>query len=897
MKDLLTKDNLILYGTLLILLVSIGIFNFNEDFTGNIVFNDQNSNKIKVEVFGPLPSNNLVTSITAPKSGGIIADDAEKEIQTSISKLEGKKEYRVKISATNPNYNIVKIKRIQGNNFKIENRDCNQNSCEVNIGGPTKSKGKVSYDIRVSTNRIKEEVVCDNNKVPLWNGINVAACWDENGYQNSCDNADKQKTADWWCQNKCGQEKSLSYETKKTRDIGTKYVPAGKVCTSCSVHFTKIECGSLEEELIEREKELSDLIEKDLEAALRFQPLDNTLRSGLRSNLQAHVEQRGEFEGEIEVLHMDDFEEEKSEFEFFLRKDNKRFKLYSSKELPVMLSGTRVRVKGLALGNKMALTSIEGNNLIKLIRAPDVPTGSQASENLGDQKTLVILTKINNLDAGITKEEAEKLIFSEEPMTIQSFYKDNSFGKVSFYGKVIGPFELPSESCDYDKILSNAVISAYPDISSSEYSRIIIFSPRTSCSRRIGGWGSIGKWPIILPNNKILRASISWIFTPGLNNRHNPQIPPGLYVTAHELGHNFGVDHSNRFSCPRKSDINDISLSECETLEYYGIGVMGHYLQQHLALHKSEIGWLTDRNTITVTESGIYELKPIELNSDGIQQIRLPVNQKPYFYSGHEGIYYSVEFRKYGNYLDQLDGNIKPTVIINLGKFDDRKNEKRAFTHLQAHTITSLLKPGNSYISRTNNYQIILEEINENYAKINIIRKETPSKQETGSATAPIGGNLPSVIGSSPAALFSQEPPAEGYNPYDSQFMTRLIQSVFLARYTGDNFIEIWLEVKNTGAETWTKENGFKLKWAGEDLSPWGVEVIELDPTDNIAKDQTKLFKFRIYKPNINSPSRLGPPCGGGISYHVGIFNFEFRMYNEDLGKFFGPTFKRDICV
>ena len=61
-----------------------------------------------------------------------------------------------------------------------------------------------------------------------------------------------------------------------------------------------------------------------------------------------------EIEGEIEVFHSDDFEHpENSRFFFYLRTGTKRYELESDKQLPVILSGTPIKVKGRVLDNKI----------------------------------------------------------------------------------------------------------------------------------------------------------------------------------------------------------------------------------------------------------------------------------------------------------------------------------------------------------------------------------------------------------------------------------------------------------------------------------------------------------------------------------------------------------------
>jgi len=60
--------------------------------------------------------------------------------------------------------------------------------------------------------------------------------------------------------------------------------------------------------------------------------------------------------GEIEVIHTDDFEHpENSKFIFYLRTDNERYELKYDKELPVVLSGTIIKLKGKIVDDKILI--------------------------------------------------------------------------------------------------------------------------------------------------------------------------------------------------------------------------------------------------------------------------------------------------------------------------------------------------------------------------------------------------------------------------------------------------------------------------------------------------------------------------------------------------------------
>jgi hypothetical protein len=234
LKDLLTKDNLILYSILFILLASIGAFNLN--FTGNQVIS---LNEIRVEAFGPLPSSDRRGSLWIPIHYDL-SNMAKVEIR--LNKLDANKKYKIVFSATNPNSEIINILSEDiGVNF-----DCNRNLCDVDVGKNIRSfsRNEIIYKFKVSIKKsVKESYICDLDKTPLWNKINLDACWDHYGNAR-CKYADMQKAADWWCKNKCGKEKAFKYSFDNKALLGTKSAPHGHLCTSCYKYFTRIECGN-----------------------------------------------------------------------------------------------------------------------------------------------------------------------------------------------------------------------------------------------------------------------------------------------------------------------------------------------------------------------------------------------------------------------------------------------------------------------------------------------------------------------------------------------------------------------------------------------------------------------------------------------------------------------------
>ena len=379
------------------------------------------------------------------------------------------------------------------------------------------------------------------------------------------------------------------------------------------------------------------------------------------------IEQRGKFEGTLEVLHSDDFKNpQNSKFIFYLKTSKSNYKLFSGKELPVVLSRTKVSVNGLGLNGLLAVDTSKGN--FNILASPPTPS----SENLGAQKTLVIVAGIGNNPAPAAVAEARSLVFDKRENTVQDFYKKNSYGKASLIGDVVGPYALDSSVCGTHPTLYAALNAANSDAKLSEYERIILAVPCTACDCA-GGFGTIGKWELNFPNGQKHSASVSWDFVFNLN------------VVGHELGHNFGSHHANMYYC-NKNDGSAAAFSyECSSSEYGDrYSIMGKSPGHHTAPQKKEIGWLSDENIATATE-GTYVLKALETiqPAGNIQMLRIPINIETSMYASDENLYYTIEYRQPLDVYERLDNAFYEGVTVRIAKFD----ESGGFTFKQTNLL------------------------------------------------------------------------------------------------------------------------------------------------------------------------------------------------------------------
>ena len=102
----------------------------------------------------------------------------------------------------------------------------------------------------------------------------------------------------------------------------------------------------------EREKALAALVESEPGAVLRL-ALPRDVRASLPPSVRAQVEEEVEMEGVVEVLHED--RASGSRYLYFLEAAGERYSLHFAREAPALVTGTRVRVKGVRIGHALAL--------------------------------------------------------------------------------------------------------------------------------------------------------------------------------------------------------------------------------------------------------------------------------------------------------------------------------------------------------------------------------------------------------------------------------------------------------------------------------------------------------------------------------------------------------------
>jgi hypothetical protein len=338
-----------------------------------------------------------------------------------------------------------------------------------------------------------------------------------------------------------------------------------------------------------RQQFLASLIKDNPSEVLRI-TIPASIRASLPPVVQNYVEEEVEVEGTLKVLYEDSVTT--SRLRHFLEVNGEWFSLHFATRRPQLLSGTVVRVSGIHIDGALALAS--GETSVEVMELnPNNSTGGTGTtpsptlpNTFGEQRTVVLLVNFqDNPIEPYTLDYARSVVFA----TTNNFNLENSFGQTWLTGDVYGWFTIPLSStvCDYPTLATYAQQAATEaGANLSAYNRYIYAFPTNACNWM--GLGTVGGNP-----------SQAWI-----------KGDFDLQVVAHELGHNFGLMHSNAWECGTTT-LGD----SCTHLEYGDVvDTMGTLLSGHFnAFQKERLGWLNSGvlpPITTVQTDGIYTLDP-----------------------------------------------------------------------------------------------------------------------------------------------------------------------------------------------------------------------------------------------------------------------------------------------
>lgn len=305
-------------------------------------------------------------------------------------------------------------------------------------------------------------------------------------------------------------------------------------------------------------------------------------------------------------------------YEYRLRTGGERIRLTFSGEAPDgFVNGATVQVRGRRGPGSIAVY--------------DGASGGQALQSApgwsGDRNLAVVLINFtNNATKPFSRSFANGVIFSNAN-SVRAYFLEQSHQDSSLQGTTFDWIKVPySNSTCQPQAWEKAAraILAGRGVNLNAFTNFMFIFPKTSAC----AWRGMGYLP----------GSTSWI-----------NGTPALRTPAHELAHNFGVQHASTLRCT--SNGVRVALSSSCTKSEYGdpFTTMGAASTRHntnLAL--AQMGYLPASATRTITVSGRYSLVHASASS-GTRLLAIPRGNGTWFY---------LEYRRpYGTYFDNFSSS------------------------------------------------------------------------------------------------------------------------------------------------------------------------------------------------------------------------------------------------
>ncbi len=370
--------------------------------------------------------------------------------------------------------------------------------------------------------------------------------------------------------------------------------------------------GSVREVVAGRAVAFAQLIEADPKRALELALPESTLATlrAMAPDAEPLLERRGSWTGHAEIAYEDGPGFRSGRRVVSLQDDASLDVYFAAGEPRGLESGATLSVEGVQLGSRLAAArSTVFGTMDALSCSP-----------MGEQRIAIIyVTFQGRATPDVTAAQLHDYFFSASDTSVDGFIREGSYGKTWATGDVFGPFELPQAyACDQTNDLRNAAIAAADPVADfTRYNRVFIFFPLPEEGCSWSGRGTLGCTSLSSPGDGPFLASTTWISTPSTLSRRS-----GVFLGAHEGGHNFGLGHAH------SRDYSAVAIGapgESGEFEEYGdvYSAMGNGLAHYAMPHKLRIGWINQDEVATIEDAGTQRIVPAESQDGGTKAVRV----------------------------------------------------------------------------------------------------------------------------------------------------------------------------------------------------------------------------------------------------------------------------------
>lgn len=303
------------------------------------------------------------------------------------------------------------------------------------------------------------------------------------------------------------------------------------------------------------------------------------------------------FEGELLMLHADQFEHDRATQSWALRSARRYIRLDLSNVADADdLAGKRVRVDGTRRNGVVVARRVTG--------ASRWWSTTSLATTPGTRRVAVVLFNFTNDSSQPWSRETARAAVLGDSSSPNAFYGEVSYGQTSLAGDVLGWHTVPFDNSGCRFTEWSTAADAAAGLDPTAYDHVIYAFPRASSC----GWTGMGA----------IRGRQSWI---------NGSMT--LRTLTHELGHNLNAHHASSLSCT--SGGARVPLSSTCTQSEYGdpFSVMGASTRHQHNWHRAQIGWLPE--LVTVSATGTHTVAPAELGASP-RLVRVPRGDGNYFY-------------------------------------------------------------------------------------------------------------------------------------------------------------------------------------------------------------------------------------------------------------------------